>query len=143
MRATISILLVFLMVLIVSKAEAAWTYHNPTVISVYDGDTFRASFEVWPDHYAVSSVRVMGIDAPEMRGKCKKEKAQAIKAKVFAKELLEQVVTVKVIKSDKYGGRVDAVVYINGKDMAAIMVEAGLGRVYAGGKRKGWCKDEE
>lgn len=138
-RAIISILLVLFVIFAAGKIEAKWTHHNPAILSVYDGDTFKASFEIWPNHYAVSSVRIMGFDSPEIRGKCKKEKTQAIKAREFAKELLKQAVTVKVIKPDKYGGRVDAVVYINGEDMAEVMIEAGMGRAYVGGKRKGWC----
>lgn len=123
-------------------AEAEWTHKNPKILSVYDGDTFKASFEIWPNHFAVSSVRILGFDSPEIRGKCAGEKDQAIKARELARSLLKEGVTVSVIGPDKYGGRVDAIVYINGRDMADIMIEAGMGRAYVGGKRKGWCSEK-
>ena len=52
------------------------------VTSIYDGDTFRANIEGYPaiigEHM---SIRINGIDTPELRGKCDKEKQLARKGK--------------------------------------------------------------
>ena len=45
------------------------------VTSIYDADTFRVNIEGWPDIVGKHvSIRVLGIDAPELRGKCESEK---------------------------------------------------------------------
>ena len=43
-------------------------------------------------------------------------------------------------KWGKYGRRVIADVVLDGKSLAAILIERGLGRPYGGGRRKGWCQ---
>ncbi len=40
------------------------------VIKVYDGDTFTVKAYPWPGITAKASVRVDGVDSPEIRGKC-------------------------------------------------------------------------
>ena len=35
--------------------------------------------------------------------------------------------------------RLIADVWIDGRSLAAALIQAGLGRPYAGGKRQGWC----
>ncbi len=47
------------------------------VVSVYDGDTPTVDAHPWPQITVRTSVRVDGIDAPEIRGKCDSEKAMA------------------------------------------------------------------
>ncbi len=52
------------------------------VTSIYDGDTFRATIKDYPPIIGERmSIRVNGIDTPEMRGKCEIEKVLARKAK--------------------------------------------------------------
>ncbi len=50
------------------------------VVSVYDGDTLTVDAHPWPQITVRTSVRVDGIDAPEIRGKCDSEKAMAREA---------------------------------------------------------------
>ena len=48
------------------------------VTSIYDGDTFRGNIEGFPAVIGDSmSIRINGIDTPELRGKCDKEKQLA------------------------------------------------------------------
>ena len=54
------------------------------VLSVTDGDTFRARVEVWPGMEVQTAVRILGIDTPELHGKCQEEKDAAVRA-VIAK----------------------------------------------------------
>lgn len=45
------------------------------VTSIYDGDTFRANIKGYPRIVGYKmSIRIFGIDTPEMRAKCSKEK---------------------------------------------------------------------
>ena len=75
------------------------------ITSIYDGDTFRANIEGFPpvigEHM---SIRINGIDTPELRGKCDKEKQLAKLAKHFTVERLRAVrsITLKNIKRGKY-----------------------------------------
>ncbi len=61
-------------------AHAGETIPGPIpadVIGVYDGDTLTVDAHPWPQITVRTSVRVRGIDTPEIRGKCSSEKAQA------------------------------------------------------------------
>jgi micrococcal nuclease len=53
-------------------------FGNATILevtSIYDGDTFRANIEDFPAVIGESmSIRINGVDTPELRGKCDKEK---------------------------------------------------------------------
>lgn len=110
------------------------------VLTVTDGDTFRARIEVWTGVEVVTAVRVAGIDTPELRGKCPAEKSAALKAKARLGELLAAgPVTVTAVMNDKYAGRVDALVMVNGVRVADTLIAEGLARVYSGGPRAGWC----
>ena len=50
----------------------------------YDGDTCYIIIKALPKKLEKMSVRILGIDTPEIRGKCAEEKELAIKARVFA-----------------------------------------------------------
>ena len=55
-------------------SASATEYGNATFIEVrtiFDGDSFRANINDWPDIIGKHvPIRVLGIDTPEMRGKC-------------------------------------------------------------------------
>ncbi len=109
---------------------------------VYDGDSIMISLPQLPIPLNNASVRINGIDAPEIKGKCASEIEQAKKAKEFMKTLIgdAKTLTLTNFKWDKYGGRVNATVIVNGKDIASEMIAAGHVRSYTGGRRAGWCK---
>jgi len=109
------------------------------VLSVTDGDTFKARIPVWDGIEVVTAVRVRGIDTPEIKGKCPAEKAMALEAKSRLTELLNGQVQLLHVEPDKYAGRVDADVTVNGKSVAAVLIAEGLARPYTGGARQGWC----
>ncbi len=114
------------------------------VIKVYDGDTFTVEAYPWPGLEAKASVRLNGVDTPEIRGKCEVEKQKAIEAREFVKGLiLGEVVQLENIKYGKYAGRVVADVIVDGgESLADKIIAQGLGREYHGGTRKGWCPVE-
>ena len=115
------------------------------VLSVYDGDTFTARAYIWPGHVVEVSIRIRGIDTPEIRGKCDREKALALFVRDFVREkILNTQVRLKNIRLGKYAGRVIADVYYpaapNRQDnLAAILLIQGYARAYDGGSRQGWC----
>ena len=110
------------------------------VLSVYDGDTFKVAAEVWPDVMIEASVRVLGIDTPEMAGRCESERVGAVKAKIRTADLVRDGVVLSDISHDKYAGRVLAQVLLpDGSSLADILIEEGLARPYDGGRRESWC----
>ena len=109
------------------------------VLSVTDGDTFKARIPVWEGVEIVTAVRIRGIDTPELRGKCPAEKAAALAAKDRLAALLAGPVQLLHVEPDKYAGRVDADVSVSGQSVAAVLIAEGLARPYTGGARQGWC----
>ena len=109
----------------------------------YDGDTCYVSAPVLPGKLSKMSVRVLGIDTPEIKGKCEKEKELALIGRQTANELFRAATKIefKDLKWDKYGGRVLSNVYLDGKLYSDILIEKGLARPYDGGAKKGWCDE--
>lgn len=112
-----------------------------TVVRVVDGDTFEARVQAWPGIEIVTKVRLRNIDAPEMRGRCGQELAMAQAARdKLAAMLAEGPVSIAQVSLDKYGGRVLANASAGPVgDVGTALLEAGLVRRYAGGRRESWC----
>ncbi len=112
-----------------------------TVKEVIDGDTLAVVVPVWLGVALTTSVRLRGIDAPELRGACQREKDLALAAKqLLAREATAQV-TLRNIEGDKFYGRVDADVTTvpDGLSLSDAMLASGLARPYDGKKRGDWC----
>lgn len=112
------------------------------VTSIYDADTFRVNIADWPSIIGERiPVRLNGVDAPEIRGKCESEKLSARKAKHLSVALLRNAKTIELrnIKRGKYF-RLIADVFIDGKSLADVLIQNQLARPYDGGKRLSWCK---
>jgi endonuclease YncB( thermonuclease family) len=128
-----------------SPIQAATTYGSilvDRVGTVIDGDSFKVDINSWPSIVGKSiTVRVNGIDTPEMRGKCAYEKQLARKAKQYAVNSLRSGKKVRLanIKRGKYF-RIIADVYIDGQSLSESLLSARLAKKYSGGKRKSWCK---
>jgi endonuclease YncB( thermonuclease family) len=102
------------------------------VISVYDGDTFTAETL---DGKFQFHVRIIGIDAPEMKSLLPTERVRAIIARNFLRNyILYKVVTLYVTKNLDPWRRVLAVVYDrNGQyDIGECMILNGHAIVYQG-----------
>lgn len=108
--------------------------------SIYDGDTFKVSISEWPPIIGDKiSVRVGGVDTPEMRGKCEREKLLARQAKKHTVAFLRSgAVELRNIERGKYF-RIVADVYVDGRSLTESLINAGLGYRYSGGKKRGWC----
>ncbi|WP_336233013.1 thermonuclease family protein [Thalassospira sp. CH_XMU1458] len=109
----------------------------------YDGDTIYVAIPGLPDEIANMSVRVRGIDTPEIRGQCDSEKQLAQKARDYARQRLKSATSVQFCEPEwgRYGGRVVASVRIDGSPLDLELIENGLARPYDGKtKRQPWCQ---
>jgi len=111
------------------------------VTSIYDGDTFRVNIKGWPTIIGKRiPIRVKGIDTPELRGKCQKEKELARKAKQNTVKLLRDAKKIELQNIDrgKYF-RILADVFIDGHSLADDLINKKMAVKYAGGKKVNWC----
>ena len=109
------------------------------VLRVYDGDTITVDADLCFNIKMKASVRVAGIDTPEIRTRNKEEKKLGYAARDRMKELCGKVVWLESLgggKLDKYG-RVLANLYTykDIKDIAATLIEEGHGVTYDGSKK--------
>lgn len=96
---------------------------------VVDGDTFWIKGE---------KVRIAGIDAPEMRGRCAYESRLAIVSRDRLLVLLNSgSFRLNREGEDRYG-RTLAVVTLNGRSVGDTLVSEGLARTWAG-RHEPWC----
>ena len=117
-----------------------WSYPKALCTQVLDGDTLRLEIDLG-FHTKVFKVdiRLLGVDTPELRGP-RKDMARKAKETVTAL-CLGKTVAVDVVQKDKYGGRwLGHIRVLCGsppvvKDLAAYLIDEGLGVVYSGGKR--------
>ena len=108
----------------------------------YDGDTCNAKMLGVPDTLKKIKIRINGIDTPEIKGECEREKKLAIEAKVFINDLIKNstVIYLKNLKWGKYGGRVVADLYIDKRDYREYLKGKNFYVEYYGGKKtKDWC----
>jgi len=107
----------------------------------YDGDTCYILIPGLPKKLEKMSIRILGIDTPEIRGECAKEKELALEARAFANKVFRQAKDIKYknLAWGKYGGRLLSDVYLDGKLYADMIIKEGLARPYDGKTKKGWC----
>ena len=98
---------------------------------VIDGDTIV---------HRGQTIRIMGLDAPEVHHRCPAEKELAERARARLAELLADGFRVEAHGRDRYG-RVLAVVFdARGMNVAHVLIQEGLARRYNGrGPRELWC----
>jgi len=111
------------------------------VLKVIDGDSVRVQARIWPGHSVIVTVRLLGIDTPEMRAKCASVREQARIAKAFLKRQLGSgQVTLRDIRFGKYAGRVLARLATRDiDDISELLLATGHARAYTGRKRINWC----
>lgn len=112
-----------------------------TVLSVLDGDTVTLKVRVWIGQEIETSLRIEGIDAPEIKSKCEKERTLAAAARTELETLLSgQSIQIYDVRLEKYAGRVLAKAQTTaGIDISRHMISKGLARPYHGEKRRPWC----
>ena len=126
----------------ISIASAAEPLRVPAhVVRVVDGDTIVVDAHPWPGWTRRVSVRIAGIDAPERRARCKKERGLAARAAEKVVSVIGRDVLLVNVVEGKFAGRIVAeVILSDGRSLGSILLEAGLAVPYAGGKRRSWCE---
>lgn len=110
------------------------------VVKVYDGDTItivsRLPYEDSP--YYKFSIRLAGIDTPEIKGKSEQEKIKAVQARdELTALILNKCVELKNIQTEKYG-RILADVYLDNLHLNKWLIEQGHAVPYNGGTKQSW-----
>lgn len=108
-----------------------------TILRVVDGDTVRITCPGRTNFRA----RLVGFDTPEVfHYGCRSELAAGQRA---TRALEAQIAAAKRITfvfqgPDRYGREL-TILYLDDRNIATTMIEAGLARPYDGGRRPGWC----
>ncbi|RTM07688.1 MAG: nuclease [Bradyrhizobiaceae bacterium] len=125
------------MVLQQSRAD---THQQVEIIRTIDGDTFLARVRQRDGRDLVVSVRLRGIDAPELKASCAQELDKAEAAADALRNLLAQGgVTISNLGLDKYGRVLADVATRRTANVSAALLAGGFARSYNGGHRDGWC----
>lgn len=144
MRADLAFFAAVLTASLVLPVQAGERLAGPVaaeVVRVIDGDTLVVRARIWLGQTLETHVRLAGIDAPELRGKCEREKMAARAAREALSALVATgPVALSGIEAGKFGGRVIArVETASHEDVASMLIAGGHARAYEGGTRAGWC----
>lgn len=117
------------------------------ITRVIDGDTveFEAPFLPKPLPPKLS-LRIYGVDTPEKKGhaQCELEYSLAEEASEYTRSLVNKAKSRRIVikQWDKYGGRVDGDVILDGKSLRTYLLNQGFAHVYYGNTQKpSWCEE--
>lgn len=142
---TTGFLLLFILLLSTiayAKEKTYGNFTNITFVNNYDADTITVNIDDVPPLFGhLISVRVYGIDSPEMHGKCEKEQELARIAKKYVHDLLaNSYINLLNVRRDKYF-RILADVETSKGSLAKLLLDNGYAIEYYGDtKTKDWCK---
>ncbi len=115
-------------------------------IRVVDGDTFEARLRIWFNQDVTVLVRLDGVDAPELRGRCAQEARLGQEARDALSAILTSgEVTLRDLHADKYNGRAVARATVkdasgaHADDVGELLLAGGYARAYDGRARAPWC----
>jgi endonuclease YncB( thermonuclease family) len=134
------LILLFLLLPSYSLAESFGDVEGAVYVRNSDGDTI--TFDLPGPHPLRISIRVNGIDTPEIKGKCEKETYNARQAQQMVADILKNAeqITLKNMEKGKYFG-VAADVYVDGMNLAGKLIVAGMAVKYYGERKiKNWCE---
>ena len=141
-RALLTLVLLLLSTVPFSARELLPGPVPATVLRVIDGDSLVVRATIWLGQEVETTVRLLGVDTPELRGKCNAERELAAISRSLTAELAREGSEIRLteIQLGKFAGRVLArVTNSGGVDVGDALIEAGLGRAYHGGRRSSWC----
>ncbi len=96
-----------------------------------DGDTLACGTE---------RIRLMGLDAPELRARCDREWHAARASRARLQQLISGGIQLERHGADRYRRTLAIARTRDGRDVAMIMIREGHARPYSGrGRRGGWC----
>lgn len=117
--------------------------HLCKVIKVYDGDTITVATKLYTLDSPVYrfSVRLAGINSPEIHGSTKEERDAAIVSRdVLSNLIMGKIVFLKNVQYEKYG-RLLADVYLGELYLNQYLVDNKYAVPYDGGKKQTYVKN--
>ncbi len=124
-----------------TRGESLFTLTPEQVVSVYDGDTFKIDL---PDMHPLFgddlSIRLFGVDTPEIRGTSDKIKALAMQAQQLTEKALKGASKIE-LRNPQRGKyfRIVSEVWIDGESLADMLKANSLAKDYDGaGARPEW-----
>lgn len=138
-------LLISLLFLITTPAFAAQNFYDYRIRRVIDGDTVEIVVPYLPMELGnFLKLRIYGVDTPEkgFRAQCSIEGTKAESATQFTEKAIAnaKVKQIRLVKWDKYGGRVLGDVVLDGKSLRMMLIQNGHAVEYYGAKKKSWCE---
>jgi endonuclease YncB( thermonuclease family) len=124
-----------------NESTEYWEYRHVTVDRVIDGDTVELTIDMGNRTYWKEHFRLYGIDTPETK---KSTKKQGIESTEHLRWLLSTGIDrIRTYKPDKFGrtlvriwvAQLDGDTGTCEDDVATILINAGMGRPYFGGKK--------
>jgi micrococcal nuclease len=110
------------------------------VLKVYDGDTITILFK-YNNEYLRISCRIMGIDTPELRGSCDKEKELGYIARDYLSNLiLNKIIKIHILDEGKYGRPIINIFLLDQEEtnINKLMISGGYAKPYYGGAKSPW-----
>ena len=125
----------------VTSGENLFILSPDQVVDVYDGDTFKIDLpSMHPLFGDDLSIRLFGVDTPEMRGTTDEVKALAMQAQQLTEKALQGAIKIE-LRNPQRGKyfRIISEVWIDGESLAGMLKEKGLAKDYYGeGARPEW-----
>jgi len=121
------------------------SFFNVEFVSCYDGDTCK--FNIPGIHPLIGqriNVRIDGIDTPEIRTTCQKERQKGDQAKKVVNKVLTPATNISLVdvRRDKYF-RIVSDVIADGFVVGDVLIQHKLAVQYDGGRKvHNWCETE-
>ena len=125
-------LVALLIAIVASQAQACLYQVKVEKSQVYDGDTIQNVLISLKDFNTTfkRTIRLSGIDAPEIRTKDLAEKKLGFKARDWLRALIAgQNIQLQIEGREKYG-RSLGTIFLNGENVNELMVKKGLAKRY-------------
>lgn len=125
-------LIVFLLLTFTIQAEACLQSVYIKAHQVYDGDTIQnVKFDLGFDVVVTKTIRLRGVDAPEIRTVDRREKKKGIASKLRLQSLIANCEHVRIaVYGEGKFGRSLADVFCGNKKLNDILVREGHAKVY-------------
>ena len=134
------VILFFLCATLFSKGKEYGDLYVSNIVRVYDGDTITVDIEYLPEIIGEKiSVRIYGIDTPEIRSKMPWNKKKAIQARDYLRKRLAEgeSIVLKRVSRGKYF-RLVGDLFIDESRVADELISLGLAREYYGKTKDKW-----
>lgn len=107
-----------------------YTY-NAKILRVVDGDTYEVEVDLGFNVFTKQKIRLLGVNAPETKGKDEAEKKLGLEAKAWVETAipLGTIVLLTAKGKDSFG-RYLADIIIDGKNLADLLLENTATREY-------------